>query len=86
MSQNDKPETHDAPPAAEDKASIADTVFDIGLEWAAYGLNAGKNALELSANTLFRTAGLLARVRDELSQKSDGAPSEPSEPSEPKAA
>ena len=78
QNENDKPQTPEAAP--EPKGSIADAVFDIGLGWAAYGLDAGKNALELSASTLIRTAGLLARVRDELAQKSDATPSEPSEP------
>ncbi len=80
QNENDKPQTPDAAAAPEPKGSIADAVFDIGLGWAAYGLDAGKNALELSASTLIRTAGLLARVRDELAQKSDATPSEPSEP------
>lgn len=80
MSQNDKTSEIVAPepaPAPEEKGSIADAVFDIGLEWASYGLTAGRNALKVSASTLERTAALLERVRDELKAKDEAPPSAP---------
>jgi hypothetical protein len=53
-----------------DKAeTLVDFVFDLGTEWAAYGLETGRNALEQSARTLEKLASTLASVRKQLLAK-----------------
>jgi hypothetical protein len=51
------------------KSSLVDTIFDIGTEWAALGLKAGKAALEQSAKTLETTAKALDGFARELERK-----------------
>jgi hypothetical protein len=46
-------------------ATLVDTIFDIGLAWAEFGVGQGKKALETSAKTLEKVASTL----DELQQK-----------------
>lgn len=53
----------------EKKASIVDTVFDIGVSWVNVGLKMGQMALENSAKTLQETAKTLASVSAELGKK-----------------
>ena len=51
------------------KSSLVDTIFDIGTEWAALGLKAGKAALEQSAKTLESTAKALDGFARDLEKK-----------------
>jgi hypothetical protein len=53
--------------------SLVDTLFDIGLGWAAHGLTIGKLALEQSAKTLEKTASTLAAIATELEKKDEKA-------------
>jgi len=46
-------------------ATLVDTIFDIGLAWAEFGVGQGKKALETSAKTLEKVAATL----DDLQQK-----------------
>ena len=46
-----------------------DTIFDLGLGWAATGLKHGKTALEQSAKTLEQTAKALETFAAELEKK-----------------
>jgi hypothetical protein len=64
-------ETTATTPAAEKSSSIVDSLFDIGLGWAALGLKFGKSALEQSAKTLETTAKTLEGFAKEL-EKKDG--------------
>jgi hypothetical protein len=54
-----------------EKVSIVDTVFDVAQSWAAYGLNAGKAALQQSAKTLEKTAKALESLASELESKDE---------------
>ena len=51
--------------SGDSASTLVDTVFDVGLAWAEFGVGQGKKALELSAKTLERVAASL----DELQQK-----------------
>lgn len=51
------------------RTSIVDTVFDMGMAWANYGLKVGQQALETSAKSLEQTAKILANVSAELGKK-----------------
>jgi len=58
----------------EDKAEAAtlvDTLFDIGLAWAEFGVGQGKRALETSAKTLEKVAASLNDLQERL--KKDAA-------------
>jgi len=46
-------------------STLVDTLFDIGLAWAEFGVGQGKKALETSAKTLEKVAATL----DDLQQK-----------------
>jgi len=48
-----------------ESSTLVDTLFDIGLAWAEFGVGQGKKALETSAKTLEKVAATL----DELQQK-----------------
>lgn len=52
-----------------EKKSIVDAVFDLGLAWVEYGLAQGTSALEHSSAVLQKTARSLDAVREAL--KSD---------------
>ena len=58
-------------PATDTKASLVDTIFDIGLGWATYGLKIGKSALEQSAKTLETTAKALDGFASQLEKKEE---------------
>jgi hypothetical protein len=60
-------------PASEAKASLVDTIFDIGFGWAATGLKLGQTALEQSAKTLDQTAKALEKLAKELEKKDEAA-------------
>jgi hypothetical protein len=47
------------------KGTLVDTLFDIGLSWAEFGVGQSKKALETSAKTLERAAHTL----DDLEKK-----------------
>jgi hypothetical protein len=55
--------------ARESTKTLVDTLFDLGTSWAAYGLKAGKAALEQSAKTLETTAKTLENYAKELEKK-----------------
>ncbi len=48
------------------ESSIVDTLFDVGIGWAAHGLTLGKLALQQSAKTLESTAKALEKLAAEL--------------------
>jgi hypothetical protein len=54
VDKNEKPQT------------LVDTIFDIGLAWAEYGVGQGKKALETSAKTLEKVASTLADLQQKL--------------------
>lgn len=49
--------------------SLVDTLFDVGMGWAAHGLTIGKLALLQSAKTLETTAKTLEKLAAELDKK-----------------
>jgi len=67
MTENEKvPEAKAEVVSDKTEAStLVDTLFDIGLAWAEFGVGQGKKALETSAKTLEKVASTL----DELQQK-----------------
>ena len=54
--------------------SLVDTLFDLGVGWAATGLKLGKTALEQSAKTLDQTAKALENLAKELEKKDAAKP------------
>jgi hypothetical protein len=50
-------------------STLVDTIFDIGLAWAEYGVGQGKVALQTSAHTLEKVAKTLADLQDRLRSK-----------------
>ena len=63
------PETTEDIADEKKKASLVDAVFDIGLEWATFGIKTGQTALESAARTLQSTAKALEHVSSELGKK-----------------
>jgi hypothetical protein len=57
--------------AKDAASSLVDTLFDLGLGWAAHGLKIGKVALEQSAKTLEHTAKTLEGIAKELEKKEE---------------
>jgi len=55
----------------EKPSTLVDTIFDIGLAWAEFGVGQGKRALETSARTLGRVAQTLNDLQQKL--KKDAA-------------
>jgi hypothetical protein len=53
---------------ASDKkpSTLVDTLFDIGLSWADFGVGQGRRALEQSAKTLERVAHTLSDLQQRL--------------------
>lgn len=47
-------------------ATLVDTLFDIGLAWAEFGVGQGKRALETSAKTLEKVAQSLNDLQEKL--------------------
>jgi hypothetical protein len=47
-------------------STLVDTLFDIGLSWADFGVGQGKRALEQSAKTLEKVAASLAELQQKL--------------------
>ena len=47
-------------------ATLVDTIFDIGLAWAEFGVGQGKKALETSAKTLEKVAATLEDLQQRL--------------------
>jgi hypothetical protein len=67
-SDNEKiPETK-AEVVSNEKVSttLVDTIFDVGLAWAEFGVGQGKKALETSAKTLERVAATLNDLQQKL--------------------
>jgi hypothetical protein len=64
-SENTQAAQQKADPASKKKGTLVDTIFDIGLSWAEFGVGQGKKALENSAKTL----ETLAHSLDDLQQK-----------------
>ena len=48
------------------KSTLVDTLFDIGLSWADFGVGQGKRALEQSAKTLEKVAQSLSEFQEKL--------------------
>ncbi len=46
--------------------TLVDTIFDIGLAWAEFGVGQGKKALETSAKTLEKVAATLSDLQQKL--------------------
>lgn len=46
--------------------TLVDTIFDVGLAWAEFGVGQGKKALETSARTLERVAATLNDLQQKL--------------------
>ncbi len=46
--------------------TLVDTIFDIGLAWAEFGVGQGKKALETSAKTLEKVASTLNDLQQKL--------------------
>lgn len=63
---NATPESHATQAPTE---TLVDLVFDVGTEWAAHGLETGRNALAQSAHTLERLATKLGTLRQQLLAK-----------------
>jgi hypothetical protein len=51
---------------AKQVSTVVDTIFDIGLAWAEFGVGQGKKALETSAKTLERVAQTLSELQEKL--------------------
>jgi hypothetical protein len=47
-------------------STLVDTLFDIGLAWAEFGVGQGKRALETSAKTLEKVAQSLNELQEKL--------------------
>jgi len=47
-------------------STLVDTLFDIGLAWAEYGVGQGKLALQTSAHTLEKVAKTLSELQERL--------------------
>jgi len=47
-------------------STLVDTLFDIGLAWAEYGVGQGKVALQTSAQTLEKVAKSLSELQERL--------------------
>ncbi|HEY6459708.1 MAG TPA: hypothetical protein VIY73_06140 [Polyangiaceae bacterium] len=50
----------------EQATTLVDTIFDIGLAWAEFGVGQGKKALETSAKTLEKVAASLSDLQQKL--------------------
>ena len=70
---NAKQTTEAKAEVVEDKGpeTLVDTLFDIGLAWAEFGVGQGKRALEISAKTLEKVAHSLEDLQGKL--KKDAA-------------
>jgi len=60
-------------PAAEstkkEAGTIVDIIFDLGTEWATYGLGLAKTALEQGAKTLEKLASSIDTLKKQLASK-----------------
>jgi hypothetical protein len=56
---------------SEPPSTLVDTLFDIGLSWAEFGVGQGKRALQQSARTLEKVAASLNELQERL--KKDAA-------------
>jgi hypothetical protein len=50
----------------KNETTLVDTLFDIGLAWAEFGVGQGKKALETSAKTLEKVAASLNDLQQKL--------------------
>ncbi|WP_394822542.1 hypothetical protein [Pendulispora albinea] len=78
MSTNETPSTDSTEKPAAGSASankkgetssLVDLIFDLGTEWATYGLGLAKSALEQSAKTLEKLAGSIDALKKQLASK-----------------
>jgi len=76
MSTNDPSTVATETPAAENVDSekktpntLVDLIFDLGTEWATYGLGLAKSALEQSAKTLEKLANSIDALKKQLASK-----------------
>ncbi|WP_394837261.1 hypothetical protein LVJ94_10175 [Pendulispora rubella] len=49
--------------------TLVDIIFDLGTEWATYGLGLAKSALEQSAKTLEKLASSIDALKKQLASK-----------------
>jgi hypothetical protein len=61
-----KAEVVDDAGGAKKPETLVDTLFDVGLAWADFGIGQGKKALETSAKTLEAVAKTLDELRSKL--------------------
>jgi hypothetical protein len=67
MSQvNETNETNADVVKDKEPSTLVDTLFDIGLAWAEFGVGQGKRALETSAKTLEKVAQSLNDLQERL--------------------
>lgn len=68
ISDNQKVPEAKAEVVGDEKTSstLVDTIFDVGLAWAEFGVGQGKKALETSAKTLERVAATLNDLQQKL--------------------
>lgn len=66
------PAVASAPTDSAAKASVAETLRDLGILWAGVALGYGRTALESAAHALVRTAETLGNLQDKL-KKADVA-------------
>ncbi len=74
MSQNETTTTATESPATataekKDHGTLVDLIFDLGTEWATYGLGLAKSALEQGARTLERLASSIDNLKKQLATK-----------------
>jgi len=53
----------------KEHATLVDLLFDLGTEWATYGLGIAKSALEQGARTLEKLAGSVDTLKKQLATK-----------------
>jgi hypothetical protein len=67
MTENEKvPEAKAEVVSDKTESTLVDTIFDIGLAWAEFGVGQGKKALETSAKTLEKVAATLDDLQNKL--------------------
>jgi hypothetical protein len=64
--ENEKVPEVKAEVVGDQATTLVDTIFDIGLAWAEFGVGQGKKALETSAKTLEKVAASLSDLQQKL--------------------
>ncbi|WP_394847772.1 hypothetical protein LZC95_09950 [Pendulispora brunnea] len=63
------PATENAGAEKKSPNTLVDIIFDLGTEWATYGLGLAKSALEQSAKTLEKLAQSIDGLKKQLASK-----------------